>query len=275
MSSPPRPVIGVLGLGEAGSEIAADLAAAGAVVRGFDPKCGPPAGVDGFGSDAGAARGARLVIALTSAHEAAETLELAIPGLTGGAVYADANTGSAGLKVALAATAARAGVAFADIALMAPVPGLGLRTPMLASGPAADDCAGILRALGASVTVLPGPPGAAATRKLVRSVFYKGLAAAVTEALRAGRAAGCGDWLRDDIGQVLAEASAATVDRLEQGSIRHARRRMDEMAAARALLDELGVPGRVARASQDWLAQLLSEAAAGADPDPAVAAQDR
>jgi 3-hydroxyisobutyrate dehydrogenase-like beta-hydroxyacid dehydrogenase len=49
------------------------------------------------------------------------------------------------------------------------------------------------------VDVLPGPPGAAAARKLVRSVFYKGLAAAVTEALRAARAAGCEPWLRDNI----------------------------------------------------------------------------
>jgi len=130
---------------------------------------------------------------------------------------------------------------------------------MLASGPAAGEYARVLRSLGARVTVLPGPPGTAATRKLVRSVFYKGLAAAVTEALRAGRAAGCEEWLRGDIGQVLADASAATVDRLEHGSVRHARRRADEMMAASALLDELGVPARVARASQDWLTQLMAE----------------
>ena len=93
----------------------------------------------------------------------------------------------------------------------------------------------------------------------MRSVFYKGLAAAVIEALRAGRAAGCEDWLRADIGQVLAGASAATVDRLEQGSIRHARRRTHEMMAAGDLLDELGVPARVTRASQAWLEELTAE----------------
>jgi 3-hydroxyisobutyrate dehydrogenase-like beta-hydroxyacid dehydrogenase len=253
------PVIAVLGLGEAGSEIGADLVVAGAVVHAFDPQVPAPAAIRGFGSDAAAVRGAAVVLALTSAHEAIDTLRLAMPGIGPGTIYADLNTGSAGLKAALAATAAQAGVAFADIALMAPVPGLGLRTPMLASGPAAGDFAGVVRPLGATVTVLPGPAGTAATRKLVRSVFYKGLAAAVTEALRAGRAAGCEDWLRDDIGQVLAAASAATVDRLEEGSIRHARRRVDEMAAASDLLDELGVPPRVARASQDWLHQLLTE----------------
>jgi 3-hydroxyisobutyrate dehydrogenase-like beta-hydroxyacid dehydrogenase len=254
------PVIAVLGLGEAGSRIAADLAGAGATVHGFDPKVPAPPGIRGCASDADAARGARLTLALTSAHEAAETLELALPGLRDGAVYADLNTGSAGLKTTLARIAARAGAAFADVALMAPVPGLGLRTPMLASGPAAEAYAGTMAALGADVTVLPGPPGTAATRKLVRSVFYKGLAAAVTEALRAGRAAGCEDWLRADIAHVLATASEATVDRLEIGSIRHARRRTHEMMAAADLLDELGVPPRVTRASQQWLEQLAAEA---------------
>ena len=255
----PAPVIAVLGLGEAGSEVAADLVRAGATVHAFDPKVAAPPGTRGFGSDADAARGAAVVLALTSGHEAMETLTLALPGVGGGAIYADLNTASAGLKAELAATAGRAGVAFADVALMAPVPGLGLRTPMLASGPAAERYGRELGGLGATVTVLPGPAGTAATRKLVRSVFYKGLAAAVTEALRAGRAAGCEDWLRADIGEVLSGASAATVDRLEQGSVRHARRRADEMAAAAGLLDELGVPPRVARASQEWLAHLLAE----------------
>jgi 3-hydroxyisobutyrate dehydrogenase-like beta-hydroxyacid dehydrogenase len=261
---PSTVAVAVLGLGEAGSEIATDLAAAGALVYGYDPKVAAPAVVHGRASDAEAVSEAQLVVALTSAHEALETLQLALPGMGAGALYADLNTGSAGLKASLAEVAAAAGVAFCDVALMAPVPGLGLRTPMLASGPAADDYARIAGSLGAAVTVLPGPPGEAATRKLVRSVFYKGLAAAVTEALRAGRAAGCEEWLRADIGQVLQESTAATVDRLEQGSIRHARRRIDEMMAAGDLLDELGVPQRVARASQDWLAQLLAEA--GAEP---------
>ena len=35
----------MLGLGEAGGEIARDLVAAGADVRGFDPLVAPPAGV--------------------------------------------------------------------------------------------------------------------------------------------------------------------------------------------------------------------------------------
>ena len=102
--------------------------------------------------------------------------------------------------------------------------------------------------------MLPGPAGTAASRKLVRSVFYKGMAAAVTESLRAGQAAGCEEWLRDSI---AGEIGQAMLDRLEQGSLAHAVRRADEMAAAAELLKELGCrtgsPRPAATGSSSWL----------------------
>jgi 3-hydroxyisobutyrate dehydrogenase-like beta-hydroxyacid dehydrogenase len=250
-------VVAVLGLGEAGSKIAADLCAAGAVVRGFDPVVMPGPGIIACADDADACLGADVILSLTTAHEAADALRDALPGIMPTAIYADLNTGSSASKVALADLADP--VRFADVALMSPVPGRGLRTPMLASGPAAADFAEMLGGLGAQVEVLAGPPGAAAARKLVRSVFFKGMAAAVTESLRAARAAGCEDWIRDNIAAELASASAATVDRLEHGSVQHARRRAEEMAAATELLRELGVPARIAPASEQWLRQLLAE----------------
>lgn len=263
-----RPVIAVLGLGEAGSLIAADLCAAGAVVRGFDPVIRAGPGIMQCGDDADASQGAAVIMALTCAHEAEGALKSALTAIGRDAIYADLNTASSGLKERLAGIASAAGVAFADVAMMSPVPGSGLRTPMLASGPAADDFAGTMRELGASVQVLPGPAGVAAARKLVRSVFFKGMAAAVTESLRAAREAGCEDWIRENIRQELDSASAGTLDRLEQGSVRHARRRADEMAAARELLTELGVPPRIATASEEWLKQLLAENQAAGQSGP-------
>ncbi len=252
--------VAVLGLGEAGSEIAAGLVSAGAVVRGFDPRVPTRPGVVCCSDDADACRGADVVLSLTTAHEALDAVRAALPGLRPGTIYADLNTSSSALKLALAGLAADAGVGrFADVALMSPVPGKGLHTPMLAAGPAAADFARLLGGLGATIDVLAGPPGAAADRKLVRSVFFKGLAAAVTESLRAARAAGCEDWIRDDITAELTAASAGTVDRLERGSVRHATRRAEEMAACAALLTELGVPPRIATASEQWLRQLMSE----------------
>jgi 3-hydroxyisobutyrate dehydrogenase-like beta-hydroxyacid dehydrogenase len=254
--APAALTVAVLGLGEAGGTIARDLAAAGVQVRGYDPAVPAPPGVTAAASDADACQGADLVLSLTTANEAEKALEQALPGLAGQTVYADANTASAGLKQGLATTADQAGVPFADIALMAPVPGRGLHTPMVVSGPAAEDVARLLRACGATVSVLAGP---AATRKLLRSVFYKGMAAAAIEALYAARAAGCEDWLREHIASELAAADAGTLARLEQGSCQHARRREHEMAAAADLLNELSVPPRVTRASQRWLNQLATE----------------
>jgi 3-hydroxyisobutyrate dehydrogenase-like beta-hydroxyacid dehydrogenase len=260
--SPPALTVAVLGLGEAGGTIARDLVAAGARVRGYDPVAPAPPGVTAARSDADACQGADLVLSLTTAGEAENALDQALDSLgdaAGRTVYADANTASAGLKQRLAAVAEQTGVPFADIAIMAPVPGRGLGVPMTVSGPAAETVARLLGGCGAAVSVLPGPAGAAATRKLLRSVFYKGMAAAAIEALRAARAAGCEDWLREHIAAELAAADAGTLARLERGSYQHARRREHEMAAASELLDELSVPPRVARASQRWLNELATE----------------
>ena len=247
--------IALLGLGEAGSAIAADLVAAGADVRGYDPKVSATDGVSDRADEADAVRDADLVLSANSSHDAVPALVNALPGLRPGTIWADLNTASPQVKEQLAATAGR-DVPVVDVALMSPVPGRGLRTPMLVSGDGAARYAEILGGLGASVTVQPGGPGAAISRKLLRSVFYKGLSAAVVEALAAAEAAGCADWLRGNISGELAAFDERTIDRLVDGSRRHARRRADEMAAAVEQLDALGVPSRVAAAARDQLAEI-------------------
>jgi 3-hydroxyisobutyrate dehydrogenase-like beta-hydroxyacid dehydrogenase len=251
--------IAVLGLGEAGSEIASDLVSAGADVRGYDPKGLPVDGVAVRGSEAEAVADAGLVLSANSSHDAMTALENALAALRPGTLWADLNTASPGLKVALAERAADRGVAVVDVALMSPVPGKGLRTPMLVSGEAAGRYAELLAPLGADVAVQPGPVGEAISRKLLRSVFYKGLAAAVVEALRAAEAAGCADWLRGNISAELAGFDERTLDRLVDGTHTHARRRADEMAAATDQLLELGVPARIAPAARDLLVELRDE----------------
>jgi 3-hydroxyisobutyrate dehydrogenase-like beta-hydroxyacid dehydrogenase len=249
-------VVAVLGLGEAGSAIGRDLVAAGVTVRGYDPVADVPDGIVATGSDAEACAGADLVLSLTTAEHAEAAFGASLPGLSRGVLFADLNTSSADLKQRLAAMAERQGIAFADVAIMAPVPGRGMGTPMLASGDAATRVAAALTSLGGNAESIGGPAGAAASRKLCRSVFYKGMAAAVIESLRAGRAAGCEDWLRENI---AGEIGMQMLDRLEEGSITHAARRTEEMAAAADMLGELGVPARIAVASRDWLAQLTQE----------------
>ena len=97
-------------------------------------------------STADAVRGADLVLSLTTAAAARAAATAAAPALRPGAVYADLNTGSAQLKRDVAATVEDAGALFADVAVMAPVPGRGLRTPLLASGSGAERLAELLAA---------------------------------------------------------------------------------------------------------------------------------
>ena len=251
------PTIALLGYGEAGSAFGRDLLVAGARVRVYDPQVQPEDSVEACSDEAEAARGADLVLSVNSSLAAVDALRTGLAGLSPNSVWADLNSGSPGLKTTLEGLATEAGMTFADVAIMAPVPGKGLRVPMLVSGGGAERVTVILGALGTPITVQPGPAGAAAQRKLLRSVFFKGLAASVVEALEAARAAGCEEWLRENIAIELAEADASTVERLVSGTHQHAKRRVEEMAAAAQMLDELGVPPLMAGASRDLLRRML------------------
>jgi 3-hydroxyisobutyrate dehydrogenase-like beta-hydroxyacid dehydrogenase len=256
-------VIAVLGFGEAGSLIARDLVAAGATVRGYDPAVPAPAGVTGTSSDAEAAAGADLILSVNSAKEAVAALSASLDAIGPDVIWADLNTATPAVKQRLAELGRERAIPVTDIAMMAPVPGKGLRVPMLASGDAAERTAATLRGYGADVDVLDGPAGLAALRKLLRSVYYKGMAASIVEALEAARAAGLEDWLRDHIAEDLARADASTVARIRTGTRQHAVRRGAEMAAAAEMLTDLGVEPIMADASR-----ALHERLAAGQPSP-------
>lgn len=262
MTSGRTTVVAVLGVGEAGAAIVADLLDAGVTVRAYDPVACVPRGAVTCAGEAEAVSGADLVLSVNSAAAARRALTAGIKGASGATVWADLNTAAPELERALATEAAVAGLDFADVSLMAPVPGRGLRTPMLASGTGASRYAGLLAPLGASVEVLHAPAGEAAQRKLLRSVFFKGMAAAVIEALRAASEVGLDEWMRGMIAQELAAADKSYAARLEHGSVQHAVRRHEEMVAAVELLVDLGVPPRIAAASRDWLADLADHTSA-------------
>lgn len=241
--------VAVLGLGEAGSRIAADLVAAGCSVRAWDP-VRQAEGIASAASDFEAVRGAAVVLSLTTAAYALEAATRVAPELDSDALYADLNTSAPQLKRELAEALP---VPFADVALIGVVPSLGLQIPALASGAGAGRFAELFVPLGMPVEVVGRQPGDAAGLKLLRSVFMKGIAAAAIEALEAARAAGVEDRVRGDITGVLGEP---LLDRLLSGSRTHAARRVDEMQAAAAYVRELGIEPRIATAAAEWLAEL-------------------
>jgi 3-hydroxyisobutyrate dehydrogenase-like beta-hydroxyacid dehydrogenase len=255
--------IAVLGLGEAGSAIAADLASAGTRVLGFDPAQAPPEGVEALPNATDAAAPAQVVVSVNTAAVALEVAEAVAPVLGPEHVYADLNTAAPALKRAIAGAIEARGAAFADVALMEPVPDWGARTPALASGSGAERFATAFGEFGMPVTCVGAEPGAAAARKLARSVFMKGQAAAIGEALAAAERLGCEDWMHADIESTLTRADGRLLRRLVEGSRKHAARRVDEMAAAVAMLEELDVEPRVAAATQAWLQSLAESRVAG------------
>lgn len=241
--------VAVLGLGEAGGRIAADLVAAGCGVRGWDP-VRRPEGIACADSDREAVDGADVVLSVNAAAVALAAATSVVAALAAGALYADLNTAAPQLKRALADLLPGD---FADVALVGVVPASGLATPALASGSGAARFAEVFRPLGMPVDIVGPLAGDAAGLKLLRSVFMKGIAAAAIESLAAAEAAGVADRVRAEIVSVIGEPLLA---RLLSGSRVHATRRVDEMGAAAAYVEELGVEPRIAAAAAAWLDEL-------------------
>ena len=249
-------VVAVLGLGEAGSRLASDLACAGVEVRGYDPDLGRGVPSISRASDAAsAAAGCDVVLSVNSARVALEAAEAALPALGKATVYADANTTAPELKRELAKLVAGTGAPFADVALLGPVPERGIGAPVLVSGAGARAFADLFGRVGMPVEIISDAPGDAAALKLVRSVFMKGLAAAVVESMQAAEAVGREEWVANEIEAMIGRRY---LERALAGSRTHAVRRVDEMEAARDLLLELGVEPHVATASAAQLTDLAA-----------------
>ncbi|HEX4984029.1 MAG TPA: DUF1932 domain-containing protein [Ilumatobacteraceae bacterium] len=250
----------VFGLGEAGSLIAADLAAAGQHVRGYDPAdVATPAGVERFDDPRPAVVEADVVLALTAAADAPTALRQALDEIPGAAIYADLSTSSAVVKRRLADVAASRDLGFADVALMSIVVGNGLHTPALASGTAAAALEAVLAPLGMPIEAVGDQAGDAATRKLLRSVVIKGLAALLIEAMHAAGAAGFADETWQNLVDQFTAADELFLRRMVEGTAPHAIRRLHEMEAAAELLTDLGVDPVMTRSTVESLRRVPTE----------------
>lgn len=242
--------VAVLGLGEAGATYAAAFAAAGWEVSGYDPGAAPtPAGTARAASTAEAVGGADLVLGLTTAAHAVAAATAALPALRPDAVYVDLNASSPGTKTRVAdviGTSAQV----VDGAIIGSVLAFGAGVTVLLSGAGADDAVRLLRAVDSAAEPIGGAVGDATRRKLLRSVFMKGLGSLITEAVDAGAAAGEESWVRAQIADALSGGTSA-LDRLDKGTRLHAVRRAGELRASIDLLAELGVDAPVSTGAAD------------------------
>lgn len=249
------PRIAILGLGEAGSMFADELAAH-AQVTGFDPAWMPrPTSFQVADSAADAVRDADVVLALTAGPDAAGALDSVVGHARAGAVYADLSSSSPGLKSELAHTAEKAGLVFSDTVLLAPVLRARLATPVLAAGAGAARLQSLLSALGMNITVVGADAvaGDAAARKLLRSIVVKGLTALMVESLRAAEDRGQLEWFSEHLVETLSDLTPEVVSRLLDGTLTHSVRRIHEMAAAVDMIEAGGGDATMTRATHDVL----------------------
>lgn len=249
-------IIAVLGIGEAGGALARDLIAAGVQVRGWDPEPRMiPDRLDFASSNPAAASGADVVLSVNWASVAVEVATEVAPVLYPGQLYADLNTAAPQTKRDLAPIIEKTGALFIDAALMDPVPPKGLRTQVYASGSGAKIFAEKMSPLGMPVTFLDDDAGNAATHKLVRSIMYKGVAAVVMECLEAAEALNMTDYARAQMLKIIYDEPM--IDRFVNGSIKHAKRRVQEMEAVVEMLNSIGVSAFTSYAAMQKLKELM------------------
>lgn len=251
--------IAILGLGEAGSQFANDLAAMGVTVSGWDPKPNRTLHekIRFAKNNIDASKDADIILSvnLSSASEsiAKEVLHV----MNAGKIYAEMNTSSPQKKIAVYDILKSSGVQYVDLAIMAPVPPKGIKTPFLASGPGAKKMQEKLESLALDFSFLSENVGDASTRKLLRSIVYKGVAAVICEAMEAGKTFGLENYIREQISSVIG-GNDALIDRFVDGSYAHAERRIHEMDAVVQMLEERDLQPLMSAAARNNLAKILS-----------------
>ena len=251
--------IAVLGLGEAGSIFANELAAMGITVSAWDPS---PIrklheNIRFAKSNRDAAKEADIILSVNLSAVSEVVAKEVLPVLTDKKIYADMNTSSPQQKIAIEHLLQSSGVQFVDMAIMAPVPPKGIKTSFLISGNGAALLKEQLDKYDLNIELLSNKTGDASTRKLLRSIVYKGIAAVICEAIEAGKAFELEQYIREQISSVIG-GNNALIDRFIEGSKTHAERRIHEMEAVVQMLEEKKMQSIMSGATKQNLINILN-----------------
>ena len=140
---------------------------------------------------------------------------------------------------------------------MAPVHPKLHRTPVFVSGTEADDAVQLMAGLDMQAKALGSNAGDAAAVKLVRSIMIKGMETLSAECVLAGRTLGVQEFIIDTLNESHPgiDWNTAIHRNLERMMV-HGRRRAAEMREACAMIEGLGLPGRMAQATANWQQQI-------------------
>jgi 3-hydroxyisobutyrate dehydrogenase-like beta-hydroxyacid dehydrogenase len=259
----------LIGFGEVGQTLGADLLAAGADVTAFDILFGKPGSAPTAALAKIAVRAARsapdavkdseLVIAAVTAASDLEAAQSVAPHLPRGAFYLDVNSVSPGMKRACAEIIESAGGRYVEAAVMTPIAPKRIASAMLLGGPHAG--AFIERAVPLGFTgAKEFSPliGQASATKMCRSVIIKGIEALLCESMLTARHYGIEKNVLDSLSDLL---PAGDWDKLARyfisRSLEHGTRRAEEMRESAKTVAEAGLEPLMALATaerEDWSA---------------------
>ncbi|TGP18222.1 MULTISPECIES: NAD(P)-dependent oxidoreductase [unclassified Mesorhizobium] len=242
--------IAVVGCGEVGLVYAKSLSTAGHLVELCDPK--PSALAFGFSDEVRAplregmgrwVASVDIVLSCVTGTAAQTVASQTLPMMRTGALFADMTTSDPGHKRQAAEQAVALGVLFADVAIMGAIALSGVGTRLLCAGSGAARASSLFSSIGSPMLIVhDGAAGDAATLKLLRSVFTKGLEALAVECLLAAERQGATERLYEALADIDEVPLRDTIEAFVRTHVIHAARRMKEVEEAERQLRNAGVP---------------------------------
>jgi 3-hydroxyisobutyrate dehydrogenase-like beta-hydroxyacid dehydrogenase len=247
------PRISFIGFGEAGQAIASGLRGAGIErIAAWDILFPEPAGASlkaagetmgvRMASSAGdAVRETDMVISAVTAASSVDAARSVAPHLSGRPYYLDINSVSPGRKQETANLLGD-GARYVDVAVVAAIHPARHRTPMLISGPHAEEISPLLHELEMQLTIVGPEIGSAAAIKMIRSVMIKGIEALTLECFLAASRAGVLEEVTASLKNNYPTLDWAKIaDYNLERMASHGERRAAEMEESAATLRELGL----------------------------------
>jgi 3-hydroxyisobutyrate dehydrogenase-like beta-hydroxyacid dehydrogenase len=261
--------IALIGFGEVGQTLGADLLKAGASVTAYDPLFANPDSVPSHAlanirvaaakraSDA--VKNTELVISAVTAASDIDAAQSVVPGLSTGAFYLDVNSVSPGMKQACSKIIDQARGRYVEAAVMTPIAPKRIASSMLLGGPHAMDFIAGAQPLGFSGARFFSPIiGQASATKMCRSVIIKGTEALLLESLVAARHYGVEQIVLDSLSDLL---PVGDWDRLARymisRALEHGTRRAEEMRESAKTVAETGLAPLMTTATaerENWAA---------------------
>jgi|HigsolmetaAR201D_1030396.scaffolds.fasta_scaffold00521_2 3-hydroxyisobutyrate dehydrogenase-like beta-hydroxyacid dehydrogenase len=266
----------LLGFGEVGQTLAADLTRAGVErlvawdILFPNPESIPSRGLQGTRVQAAAdapsaVREVQLVVSAVTAAQDVNAARSVAPGLTPGTFYLDLNSVSPGTKREVAAIVESTGARYVEGAVMSPIGPKRIASPILLGGPHAEDFLPLAQQLGFTGTsVFAAEVGRASAAKMCRSVMVKGIEALLTESMLAARKYGVEQTVLDSLHDLFPGPDWHKLAQyMISRSLIHGKRRAEEMREVARTVEQAGLTPHMSAACaerQDWASKFRSAA---------------